>query len=75
MKQIQKNHRKKSQEFEGKEVFISPLIKSMKGAFKMPVDFNYKKELETELSKKYGLSAKGFFSHKETKGTKVHKER
>jgi len=34
---------------------LSPLIKSMKGAFKAPSNFNYKKELETELSKKYGL--------------------
>jgi hypothetical protein len=55
MKRNQKNRSKKSKEFEGKEVFISPLIKFMKGAFKIPPDFNYKKELETELSKKYGL--------------------
>jgi len=27
----------------------------MEGAFKAPSNFNYKKELETELSKKYGL--------------------
>lgn len=39
----------------GKKGFISPLIKSMKGAFKVSSDFNYKKELESELSKKYEL--------------------
>jgi hypothetical protein len=34
---------------------LSPLIKSLKGAFKAPQGFNYKKELESELSKKYRL--------------------
>jgi len=34
---------------------LSPLIKSMKGSFKAPRGFNYKKELESELSKKYKL--------------------
>lgn len=34
---------------------LSPLIKSLKGSFKAPDKFNYKKELESELSKKYEL--------------------
>ena len=34
---------------------LSPLIKSLKGSFKAPPGFNYKEELEAELSKKYGL--------------------
>jgi len=34
---------------------LSPLIKSLKGSFKAPASFNYKEELETELSKKYRL--------------------
>ncbi len=33
---------------------LSPLIKSLKGSFKAPGDFDYKKELKEELSKKYG---------------------
>lgn len=37
------------------EAFTSPLIKSMKGSFKVPSIFNYKEELQIELSKKYGL--------------------
>ena len=32
---------------------ISPQLKSMKGAFKMPKDFDYKKELGNRLSEKY----------------------
>lgn len=33
---------------------LSPMIKSLKGSFKAR-SINYKKELESELSKKYGL--------------------
>ena len=33
---------------------LAPLVKSLKGSFKAPEDFNYKKELKEELSKKYG---------------------
>ena len=32
---------------------LSPLIKSLRGSFKMPKLFDYKKELSEELSKKY----------------------
>lgn len=32
---------------------LSPLVKSMKGAFKMPEDFDYKKDLTDALSDKY----------------------
>ena len=32
---------------------ISPQLKSMKGAFKIPKDFDYKKELGNRLSEKY----------------------
>jgi hemerythrin superfamily protein len=32
---------------------LSPLVKSLKGAFKAPSDFDYKKELAEELSGKY----------------------
>jgi hypothetical protein len=34
---------------------LSPLIKSLKGSFDAPDGFNYKEELQTELSKKYGI--------------------
>ncbi len=37
-----------------KNAELSPLIKSLKGSFKAPDDFDYKKELRKELSKKYG---------------------
>lgn len=32
---------------------LSPIVKSMKGAFKAPEDFDYKEELSKSLSKKY----------------------
>jgi len=32
---------------------LSPTLKSMKGSFKMPKDFDYKKELTNRLSEKY----------------------
>ena len=32
---------------------LSPALKSMKGSFKMPKDFDYKKELTNRLSEKY----------------------
>jgi hypothetical protein len=34
---------------------LSPLIKSLKGSFKAPPQFDYKEELEAALSKKYGV--------------------
>jgi hypothetical protein len=35
------------------EIEITPTVKSMKGSFKVPLDFDYKKELTKSLSKKY----------------------
>ena len=35
------------------EIKITPIVKSMKGYFKAPSDFDYKKELTKSLSKKY----------------------
>lgn len=32
---------------------LTPIVKSLKGSFKAPADFDYKKELQNELSKKY----------------------
>ena len=32
---------------------ISPLVSSLKGSFKAPKNFNYKKELSKSLSEKY----------------------
>lgn len=33
---------------------LSPLVKSLKGSFTAPSGFDYKKELQKELQKKYG---------------------
>ena len=35
------------------DIEITPLTKSLRGSFKAPKDFDYKKELSKELSKKY----------------------
>ncbi len=35
------------------ETEITPIVKSLKGSFKAPADFDYKKELEKGLSEKY----------------------
>jgi hypothetical protein len=35
------------------EIEITPTVKSMKGSFKAPSDFDYKKEITKSLSKKY----------------------
>ena len=32
---------------------LSPTVKSLKGSFKMPKDFDYKKELSDRLTEKY----------------------
>lgn len=32
---------------------ITPIVKSLKGSFKAPKDFDYKKELSNQLSEKY----------------------
>jgi len=39
---------------EGKsEIEITPIVKSLKGSFKAPANFDYKKELEKGLAEKY----------------------
>jgi hypothetical protein len=38
---------------EKSDVELSPRVKRMKGAIKLPKDFDYKKVLEEELTKKY----------------------
>ena len=38
-----------------KEVKLSPSIKKLKGAIKLPDDFDYKKELSDSLSEKYKI--------------------
>jgi uncharacterized protein (DUF3820 family) len=35
------------------DIKITPLIKSLRGSFKTPPDFDYKKELSASLQKKY----------------------
>lgn len=35
------------------EIEITPLVKSLKGSFKAPADFDYKKELANALKEKY----------------------
>jgi hypothetical protein len=42
-----------TREEHGKDREITPLTKSLRGTFKAPPDFNYKKELSRGLSKKY----------------------
>lgn len=42
-----------TKEDKGAEVKLSTNLKSMKGAFKMADNFDYKKDLTEELSKKY----------------------
>lgn len=32
---------------------LSPIVKSLKGSFKMPADFDYEKELKNRLEQKY----------------------
>jgi BioD-like phosphotransacetylase family protein len=40
-------------EEQGEEIEVSPIVKSLKGSFKMPNDFDYKKELTDALTEKY----------------------
>jgi len=40
-------------ESEVNEEEISPMLKSLRGSFKIPSDFDYKKELSNRLSEKY----------------------
>ena len=42
-----------TKEEEKSEIEITPIVKSLKGAFKAPSDFDYKRELEKSLSEKY----------------------
>ena len=35
------------------EIELTPVVRSLKGSFKVPADFDYKKELSKSLSKKY----------------------
>ncbi|MCF8370316.1 MAG: DUF6364 family protein [Bacteroidales bacterium] len=35
------------------EIEITPIVRSLKGSFKAPADFDYKKELSDSLSAKY----------------------
>ena len=38
---------------EQKTIKLSPVVESLKGSFKMPKDFDYKKELGKRLEEKY----------------------
>ena len=42
-----------TKEQDNPDIEITPLIKSLKGSFKAPQDFDYKKELSRGLSEKY----------------------
>ncbi|MFW0715926.1 DUF6364 family protein [Pedobacter sp. N23S346] len=50
---VVENYLKAVTKREEKEVEISPIVKSMIGAFKMPEDFNYKEELNKMREEKY----------------------
>ena len=38
---------------ESKNIMLSPTLKSLKGSFKMPAEFDYKEELRNRLEEKY----------------------
>jgi hypothetical protein len=42
-----------TKEEDSKTEDISPMVKSLRGSFKAPSDFNYKKELTKSFSDKY----------------------
>jgi hypothetical protein len=42
-----------TKEEEKKDIELTPLVKSLKGAFKAPKNFDYKSELSKNLAKKY----------------------
>ncbi len=42
-----------TKEQDNPDIEITPLVKSLKGSFKAPQDFDYKKELSRGLSEKY----------------------
>ena len=41
------------------KIELTPIVKSLKGAFKAPQDFDYKKELTKSLTEKHINNAKG----------------
>jgi hypothetical protein len=41
------------EEEEKKDIKLTPLVKSLKGSFKAPKNFDYKSELSKNLAKKY----------------------
>jgi hypothetical protein len=41
------------EEEEKKDIKLTPLVKSLKGSFKAPKNFDYKRELSKNLAKKY----------------------
>lgn len=42
-----------TKEEEKKDIELTPLVKSLKGSFKAPKNFDYKSELSKNLAKKY----------------------
>ncbi len=42
-----------TEEETSEEIEMTPLVKSLKGSFKAPMDFDYKQELTKALSEKY----------------------
>jgi len=42
-----------TEERQSEEIELSPLVKSLRGSFKAPDDFDYKKKLTDILTKKY----------------------
>lgn len=42
-----------TQDVNSSEIEITPIVKSLKGSFTAPKDFDYKKELSKRLSEKY----------------------
>ncbi len=38
---------------QGEDIVLTPTVKSLKGSFKAPKNFDYKKELSKSLTKKY----------------------
>lgn len=42
-----------TQEEDSEEIILTPIVKSLRGSFKEPKDFDYKKDLTELLSEKY----------------------
>jgi hypothetical protein len=47
------NYLKSATKQKQEELELTPIVKSLKGSFKMPEDFRYKEELANRLSEKY----------------------